>query len=77
VRSFFSLLAQRDRRGAKLLAAKLVVDGSVAGFNVVKQIMSLRRLCSWCTGTALCTAAMVFAGRDLIRREGLALRETI
>ena len=69
------LLAQRDRRAGKLLAVKLVADGSAAGFNVVKQVVSFRRLCSWCTGTALCTAAMIFAGRSHLRREGSALRQ--
>lgn len=72
-----ALLAHRARRAQKSLAAKLVMDGSVASFNVVKLVVSFRRLCSWCTGTALCTAAMLFAGRELIRREGLALRESL
>jgi len=72
-----ALLTQKNRGLRKLLAVKLVMDGSVAGFNVVKQIVSYRRLCFWCTGTALCTAAMVFAGRDLIRREKMALRDSL
>jgi len=71
------LLAQKDRRANKVLALKLVMDGSVAGFNVVKQVGSFRRLCSWCTATALCTAAMLYAGRDLIRGEGSALRRML
>lgn len=69
-----ALLAHRHERARKLLALKLVADGSVAGFNVVKQVVSFRRLCSWCTGTALCTAAMVLAGRSLIREERSRLR---
>ncbi len=69
-----ALLAHRDRRVKKLLAVMLVADGSVASFNVVKQVVSFRRLCSWCTGTALCTAAMVFVGRSLIRQEASKLR---
>ena len=69
-----ALLAQKHDRAKKLLALKLVADGSVAGFNVVKQVVSFRRLCSWCTGTALCTAAMVLAGRAVIRQEGSSLR---
>lgn len=67
------MLAQKNERAKKLLALKLVADGSVAAVNVVKQVVSFRRLCSWCTGTALCTAAMVFAGRRLIRQEGSSL----
>lgn len=69
-----ALLARKHDRARKLLAMKLIADGSVAGFNVVKQVVSFRRLCSWCTGTALCTAAMVVAGRSLIRQEGSRLR---
>jgi uncharacterized membrane protein len=61
------VLMARKRQGAsKLLAAKLLADGSLAGFNMARQIVSFRKLCSWCTGTALCTAAMLFAGRKLI-----------
>ena len=72
-----ALLAHKDSRFQKLLAVKLVADGSVASFNVVKQVVSFRRLCSWCTGTALCTAAMVFAGRGLIREEASRLLGTM
>lgn len=69
-----ALLAHRNERAKKLLGVKLIADGSIAGFNVVKQVVSFRRLCSWCTGTALCTAAMVFAGRSLIRQEEANVR---
>jgi uncharacterized membrane protein len=72
-----ALLAPANRRARKLLALKLVADGSLAGFNVVKQVVSFRRLCSWCTGTALCTLGMVLAGRTLIGREGSALRRML
>ncbi|MEO8726225.1 MAG: vitamin K epoxide reductase family protein [Acidobacteriaceae bacterium] len=68
------LLAQRNRRANVLLAGKLTADGAIAAFNVVKQVVAFRRLCSWCAGTALCTAAMVFAGRGLIRQEASKLR---
>ena len=57
-----------DRKAVeRLLGAKLLVDGSAALFNTVRQVISFGKLCSWCTGTALCTAAMVFAGRRHIR----------
>jgi uncharacterized membrane protein len=56
-----SLVARR------LFAAKLVVDGSMASFNVVKQVVSFRKLCSWCTGTALMTAVLVPAGLKYVR----------
>ncbi len=71
------LLAQRNHRARLLLASKLTADGAIASFNVVKQVVSFRRLCSWCTGTALCTAVMVFAGRRLIRQEAWKLRVMI
>ena len=71
------MLAQKNERAKKLLALKLVADGSVAGFNVMKQVVSFRRLCSWCTGTALCTAVMVVAGRRLIGQEGSSLRRML
>lgn len=67
------LLARKDPRAKKLLALKLIADGSVAGFNVAKQVVSFRSLCSWCTGTALCTLAMALAGRGLIRDEASEL----
>ncbi len=56
-------LAAGNRKARKLLAIKLLVDGSLATFNVVRQVVSFRRLCSWCTATAVCTAAMLIAGR--------------
>ena len=56
------LLSARVPWTRKLLAGKLVLDGSMAAFNVVRQVVSFRRLCSWCTGTALATAVLVPAG---------------
>jgi uncharacterized membrane protein len=51
----------------RVFAAKLVIDGGVASFNVVKQVISFRKLCSWCTGTALMTAVLVPAGLRYVR----------
>lgn len=62
------------RLGRRLLTLKLAADGSMAGFNFTRQIVSFRRLCSWCTGTAICTAAMILAARKLIAAETAALR---
>jgi uncharacterized membrane protein len=61
-----ALLAGRHPSARRLLAFKLLADGSLAGFNVVRQVVRFRKLCSWCTGTALCTAAMLYAGRGAI-----------
>ena len=60
------LLARRDGVARRLLAGKLLLDGAAAGFNVVRQVTRFGRLCSWCTGTALATAGMVYAGRKVI-----------
>lgn len=62
------LLARSKSKARRLLALKLIGDASIAGFNVVRQIAKFGKLCSWCTGTALCTAAMVAEGRKLISR---------
>lgn len=56
------LLAHRSPTLRKVLRAKLLLDGGMAGFNVVRQVVVFRKLCSWCTGTALATAALVPAG---------------
>lgn len=64
-----AICARTRPRVRKLLALKLLADGSLAGLNVVRQVVSFRRLCSWCTGTVLCTAGMLIAGRRLIAEE--------
>jgi uncharacterized membrane protein len=63
------LLARKRPEARKLLAAKLVADGCAAGFNTVRQVARFRKLCSWCTATAICTAVMIVAGRKLIASE--------
>lgn len=50
----------------KLLGAKLLLDGGVAGFNTTRQVVRFRKVCSWCMGTVAATAVMVYAGRQLI-----------
>lgn len=64
-----ALLSRSHPKARPLLAAKLLADGSVATFNVVRQVVSFRKLCSWCTGTAICTVVMVYAGRTVVRKE--------
>ncbi len=56
------LAARHSPVARKLLRAKLVVDGGMASVNVVKQVVSFGKLCSWCTGTALATAVLVPVG---------------
>lgn len=57
--------ARRSETGRTLLRTKLLIDGSMAAINVTRQVVSFRKLCSWCTGTALATAVLVVAGRDM------------
>lgn len=64
-----ALSSRKSRKARQALGLKLLVDGSLASFNVVRQVVSFRRLCSWCTGTALCTAAMVMSERATIRNQ--------
>lgn len=61
------LLARRSPGARKLLGLKLAGDAGVATFNVIRQVVSFGKLCSWCTGTALATAVMVYGGRGEIR----------
>jgi uncharacterized membrane protein len=62
------LVSGRAPWARKLLIGKLVLDGGMAGFNVVRQVVSFRKLCSWCTGTALATAVLVPAGLRYARQ---------
>ena len=61
------LIATRTRKKRPLLRAglkaKLAIDASMASTNSIKQVVKFRRLCSWCTGTALATAGMVYFAR--------------
>jgi uncharacterized membrane protein len=61
-----ALLAPARPEVRKLLVLKLVADGGLASFNVIRQVVSFRKLCSWCTATAVCTAVMVCAGRSML-----------
>ena len=61
------LVSRRTRLVHPLLKAKLAIDASAATANSVRQVVTFRRLCSWCTGTALATAAIVHFGRKSLR----------
>ncbi len=58
-----AILARSRPSAHKLLAAKLLADGGLATFNLVRQVVKFRKLCSWCTGTALATYAMLYAAK--------------
>lgn len=53
------LLARRSTTAKRLLRIKLVADGGMASINVIRQLRSFQKICSWCTGTAIATAVMV------------------
>lgn len=62
-------LVARRREGAKtILGAKLSLDASAAVFNAARQVISFGKLCSWCTGTALASGVMAYAGRQAIHQ---------
>ena len=60
------LAARRSEWARRALAVKLLADAGAAGFNTVRQVVSFGKICSWCTGTALATALMVYGGRTVI-----------
>jgi NAD(P)-dependent dehydrogenase (short-subunit alcohol dehydrogenase family) len=63
-----TLAARKHRAVRPLLAVKLAGDAGMAGFNVVRQVVSFGKICSWCTGTAVATAVMVASARVRRRR---------
>lgn len=60
------LIANRCPWARRALGLKLMADAGLAGFNVVRQVVSFGKVCSWCTGTALATGMMVYGGREAI-----------
>jgi uncharacterized membrane protein len=62
--TFALLLASRRHNGIhSVLRTKLALDASAAACNSVRQITKFRRICSWCTATAIATAVVVHYGR--------------
>ena len=60
------LLSKKHTWARPALGFKLVADAGAASFNAVRQVVSFGKICSWCTGTALATAVMVYGGRKAI-----------
>jgi uncharacterized membrane protein len=67
------LLARSHPKARRFLTLKLVGDGAVAAFNVIRQMATFGKICSWCTGTALCAAVMVAADHSSIEVEAREL----
>ena len=65
-----ALNASKFPGAQKALVLKLLADGSVASFNLLRQVAYFRRLCSWCTVTAL----MLVVERAAIRRQIAIIR---
>jgi uncharacterized membrane protein len=61
------IASRRSVTARRLLAAKLTMDTTLAAFNGARQVVCFRRLCSWCTVTALAAAVTAYGGRDAIR----------
>ena len=61
-----ALMSGRCTGARRLLGGKLVLDGAAAAFNATRQVTRFGKLCSWCMGTALATAVMVYAGRNVL-----------
>jgi uncharacterized membrane protein len=67
--TFILLLAgPKSAKARRILRAKLVADGGLAAFNFGRQIVSFRKLCSWCSGTALATALLVPAANSYLNQ---------
>ncbi|HET9088642.1 MAG TPA: vitamin K epoxide reductase family protein [Acidobacteriaceae bacterium] len=45
------------------LRGKLLLDGAMAARNTRKQMRKFGRICTWCSGTALATAGVVYFAR--------------
>jgi uncharacterized membrane protein len=44
----------------KVVQAKLLLDGGIAVTNAVRQFVRFKKVCSWCMGTVLGTAGMLY-----------------
>ena len=71
------VLAGKSKWARRALGFKLTADAGAAGFNAVRQGVSFGKLCSWCTGTALATGVMVYAGRSAVTEAAQTVRQTL
>lgn len=62
-----AIFAGRSRTIKRLLGIKLGLDASAAAFNAGRQVIEFRKLCSWCTATAVSAGVMTYAGRGSVR----------
>jgi uncharacterized membrane protein len=71
------LAAEKNRSARQLLGAKLMLDAGLAVVNMARQVVSFRKLCSWCTGTALATGLIVYGGRAAMSETLRAVRRAV
>jgi uncharacterized membrane protein len=69
--------SERCEVARRLLGFKLMADAGAAGFNAVRQVVRFGKICSWCTGTALATAVMVYGGRKAILDAARSARSAV
>ena len=55
----------------KALRTKLALDGTMAVRNAKKQVTHFGRICSWCMGTAIATAGVLYYARRSRVMEGV------
>ena len=67
--------AEKSRVAKRLLGVKLVGDAGLAAFNMVRQVASFGKICSWCTVTAVATGAVVYGGREAIAEAARVVRK--
>ena len=60
------LLARRNRTARVVLGGKLAAEAAFAAFNLGRQVVQFRKLCSWCTGTAVSALIMSATGKMVI-----------
>lgn len=53
----------------RLVALKVAFDGGFAAVNTVRELVTFRKLCSWCMGTVAASVLSVWVGRRLLREE--------
>ena len=71
------VLAEKQTWARRAVGFKLAADAGAAGFNAVRQVVSFGKLCSWCTGTALATAVMVYGGRKHVAEAARSVRAAV
>ncbi len=62
-----AILSKQNQKARRMLGVKLALDSAAAAFNAGRQVVEFRKLCSWCTATAISAGVMTYAGRASVR----------